>query len=500
MKILSTEQIREWDAYTILNEPIASIDLMERAAGAMLPFVLDSLQGVFGSNQKPQVDVFCGMGNNGGDGLVLARKLHALNFQVRVFILRLKEVGSQDFETNYQRIRELGIDCLEIQHEKDIHLIQCNECIIEALFGSGLQRSLEGLALQLVKHLNTLSAYKIALDLPAGLPGDIIHWQEQTCFLANETLTLEIPKQSLLFEATAKYAGTIQIVPIGLHPKFLKEVNTLWHVLGEEYKKVPSNNFAHKGVKGHALLVAGSYGKAGAAVLASKAALRAGCGLVTSYVPASVHPIIQQAFPEGMVETDEEQTEIRNFPNWVGKSAIGVGPGLGTHSATQMALIPWIQKVDIPVVIDADALNGIAQCLQAGKPFVFPKHSVLTPHPKEFERLFGSTQNGYERLVLASKKAIEHQCIIVLKGAITAICLPNEQVYFHVKSNPLLATAGSGDVLTGIIVSLLAQGYVPSEAAKRGVWIHGKTAQLLKEKGYKHAIAGDFIEQLAFVG
>jgi NAD(P)H-hydrate epimerase len=500
MKILSTAQIKEWDAYTILHEPISSLDLMERAASSAFAFFKDYLQTNFTNLNSPTIAVICGQRNNSGDGLVFAKLLQQEGREVQVYVLKLKDKGSADFEANLAACIALNIPIKWLENEFDLLQIPDHYIWIDALYGSGLSKNLQGLSAMLVQAINAKNGVKIAIDIPSGLFGDIqeaIQQQDAIIFQSNITYTFQQMKTSFLFPETGGFAGECKVVPIGLHPLYLKAIQDSWVWLEPnllEHK--PASKFDFKWEKGHAILIAGSYGKVGAALLSSKAALRAGSGLVTAYLPKVAYTIFQTAFPEAMVETDEELYEIRNFPDCSKYDAIGIGPGLGFHPYTVKGFGNWIKHIKTPIVIDADGLNICAELLKMHPDFSFPPNCILTPHHKEFDRLFGKCNKSFDRLNLAIEKAKQYNVIIVLKSAHTAIIGPQGNVFFNSTGNNLLATAGSGDVLTGIVTAMLAKGFEPIEAAKKAVYLHGILADSLQAKGYKNMIASDLVEEL----
>lgn len=492
MKLLTAAQIREWDAYTIAHEPISSVDLMERAASVCV----DSIEKIVNRHSYlKRILVLCGPGNNGGDGLVMARLLSKLSLNVEVFCVL--ETASNDQLIQKQKLPST-IPTNVLSDETKFPDLNGADCVIDALFGSGLNKPLTGLVAQLVDHVNQSEAFVVSIDIPSGLyaeVSDVEQLKQGSIVEADVTLTFQVPKLSFRHAEVAPYLGEIQVLNIGLHSDFLSTVDSSeFYVTRELISQIikPRPKFAHKGTFGHALMVAGSYGKLGAALLSSRAALRVGCGLLTSYVPKVGFTVLQSTLPEAMVQTDEELYEIRTFPQSDSFAAVGVGPGLGTHPSTSKSFLTWILKQARPMVLDADALNIIA----TSSGFVFPTQSVITPHPKEFDRLAGMSHSTFERLLKQKKYAQTNQIIVVLKGAYTTIALPDGRLYVNSTGNPALATAGSGDVLTGIITGLLAQQYEPAEAAILGVYLQGLCADQWVEKGNHTMIASDIVEMI----
>jgi len=494
MKLLSAKQTRDWDQYTILHEPITSIELMERAATKCVEWIKQHFP--FPGNN---FIVFCGKGNNGGDGLAIARMLIQQKRTVTVYILEPGHKGSDDFQANLSR--------LQASSKKEIHFIQNktffpaipeNSIVIDALFGSGLSRPLEGINAELVEHINQSGCKVISIDIPSGLFIDTSSLGNPV-IKATHTLSIQTFKLSFLVAENSSYTGNIQIINIGLMPEFLSDISIQNELVDEEiirsiYK--PRNPYAHKGKFGHALLVAGSYGKMGAAVLAAKACLRSGVGLLTCHIPQCGYTVLQTAQPEAMVVVDSNSAFITNaYPGASDYNAIGIGPGIGTAAETRSAIRQLLKQYKRPVVIDADGLN----CISMEKEILtcLPPCSILTPHPKEFERLFGECRNEYERIEKAVDNARSLNCIIVLKGHHTFIATPSGKGYFNNTGNAGMATGGSGDVLTGIITGLLAQNYEPVNAAVLGVYLHGTAGDFAAKKLSEEAmIASDIIEYI----
>jgi NAD(P)H-hydrate epimerase len=469
MEILSAESVRAWDAYTMQHEPVASIDLMERAAEACFSWL--EKNGYMGRS----FSVYCGKGNNGGDGLALARLLSAQDCAVTVHILEFGHIGTEDFQINLARLHQTAVEVRFIQGEEHFYRLSPEDVIVDALLGSGLNRALEGVTARLVEHINGSGNEIISVDIPSGLFVGRSS-RGNTVIRATHTLSFQVWKPAFLLPENEPWVGRVHILDIGLHPGFLTNLQseaTLLDpsVIRDIYK--PRQPFSHKGMFGHALLLAGSHGKIGAAVLASRACLRAGAGLLTVQVPGCGYGILQTGVPEAMVLTDDDENTLTALPaggvdNY---SVIGVGPGIGTGEGTAAFLRDLLGACRKPMVIDADALNILA----ANPDWMasLPPYSILTPHPREFERLFGASQDDYARLEKARDMARKHQCIIVLKGHYTFIAMPGGKGYFNSTGNAGMAKGGSGDALTGILTALLGQPYSPGEAALLGVYLHG---------------------------
>ncbi|MCX6239135.1 MAG: NAD(P)H-hydrate dehydratase [Bacteroidia bacterium] len=494
MKFFTTSQIAELDRYTIENEPIEAIDLMERASLQLA----DWISTRFDTTQR--IAVFAGPGNNGGDALAVSRMLTAKNFKVGVFIPDSGRNFTDSFLINLDRLR----GCAEVttinwnNNELLPELIDYN-LIIDGLFGSGLSRPLSGFPAELVKHLNHSGVPIIAIDIPSGLMGEDNQGNDPDAIIqASYTLTFQFPKLSFFFKENERFTGKWEVLPIGLHPTGIEQTQTPWHY--SDIKTMvsmlkPRGKFSHKGTYGHALLVAGSHGKMGAAVLAAKGCLRSGVGLLSVQIPFEEIPIMQIAVPEAMVEIGYiSDTENENRLKSKFKS-IGIGPGRGTNTGTVNDLNTLMKINSIPLVIDADALNVLSENPKMVQ--LLPEDSILTPHPLEFERLAGYTISDFERLKLALNFAKEHRIILILKGAYTAIALPDGNCWFNSTGNPGMATGGSGDVLTGILTGLLAQGYTPQETALLGVYLHGLSGDLcLSGSSEESLLAGDIADHL----
>jgi hydroxyethylthiazole kinase-like uncharacterized protein yjeF len=494
MKILSGKQTREADAYTIAHEPVASADLMERAALAFFNCFIKLY------NPQKHVQVFCGPGNNGGDGLAIARILAEKKYHVSVYILEIGGKFSPDFMVNQERLSHLPeVAVIYLKQGFKAPKIEKNSVVIDAVFGSGLSRPVTGIAAEVIDAINLSGAAVVAVDIPSGLYADLENQPGDCIVKADKTLSFHLPKLSFFFCSNAKYTGDWEILDIGLDASFIKGAITKHHYIDLQLatgilKK--RERCGHKGTYGHALIWAGSYGKTGAARLCAHACMNAGAGLTTAYIPAHAYDIFQAALPEVMVTTGTGENELTGFPDISKYSSVAIGPGIGIAPKTAAALSGLLKAAkDTPVVIDADALNIISE----NKEWLhnLPKDSVLTPHPKEFERLAGPSETDWERQGLATDFAKKYKCVLVLKGAYTSINLPDGTVYFNATGNPGMAKGGSGDVLTGIITGLLAQKYTVAEAAILGVYLHGRAGDIAAaEKGEWSMGARDLIEGL----
>lgn len=492
MKILNAEQIRAWDQYAIEHEPTASIDLMERAAGKCFQWLEENSWFVY------SFSIFCGKGNNGGDGLAMARMLAVQGCSVSVNILEFGHRGTDDFQTNLARLHQYPSVTIQfIQDETNFHSFTKETVIIDALFGSGLSRPLDGITAKLVDHINTSGCAIIAIDVPSGMSVDQSS-KGNTIIKANYTLSFQCYKPAFLVAENASFIGDVIILDIGLLSEYLSAIETNFELIDISmirsiYK--PRNPFAHKGNFGHAMIIAGSYGKIGAAVLSAKACLRSGAGLLTCFIPKCGYEILQTDVSEAMVMTDVNFSMVTKIDDEISKyEAIGIGPGLGTASETRTAIKEMLSIYKKPLVIDADGLNGIS--MERPLPSL-PPGSILTPHPKEFERLFGECKNDFERIEKAIGNAKSLNCLIVLKGHHSFIATPSGKGYFNSTGNAGMATAGSGDVLTGMITGLLAQGYSSEDAAILAAHLHGLAGDIAANKLSQEAmLAGDIIDHI----
>ncbi len=494
MKFFTTSQIRLLDQFTIENEPIASIDLMERAANAIYEKYLQTFDYRF------PVCIIAGPGNNGGDALALARMLQHTGLNVTVILLHNGKL-SADCEINKRRLIETFPEKLiEFENEFNAPEIAPDTIIIDGLFGSGLTQPLSGIFAEAVKWMNESGHKILSIDIPSGLQGEPLtpKGEQDMIVKADYTFSLQFPKLAFLLPESAAFAGNWEVLDIGIHPKAISETESNLNYLEkqdiQQLIKIRTK-FSHKGTYGHLLIVAGSKGMAGASVLAAKAALRSGVGLVTVHGPKCNRVIVQTAVNEAIFISDKNKnylTEVQNLENY---NALVLGPGIGTSPETVKMVEQLLVKWAKPCVIDADGLNIIAQHKYLLEKI--PSGSILTPHPKEFERLFGVCKNSYERMLKASEMAVKYKLILILKGAHTLIAQPDGQLFFNSTGNSGMATAGSGDVLTGILGSLLAQGYCLNDAAKLGVYIHGFAGDLaLNEQSEESLIAGDIVKNL----
>lgn len=493
MKIFRAAQVQEIDAYTIENEPVASEDLMERAALRLTSWYVRR----FHINQK--VVLFAGPGNNGGDALAMARLLADRQFKVECYLLEFGKM-SADCILNKKRLLEQDmVRFFELGKDDLLPSISKEDVLVDGIFGSGLTRPVSGFPARVIDHINQQDCDVIAIDIPSGLRGeDNAETIPGTVVRANFTLSFQFPFLSFFFSENNIYVGQWHILDIRLHPAAIRTTDTPYHTLVKEDVRgmLPQRDkFAHKGTFGHGLIISGSYGMMGAALLAGEACLRAGAGLTTLHIPRFGYNIIQTALPEALVSLDQSDILFSQAPGLEAFTAIGIGPGLGTKPNTARGLKMLLEKAGVALVIDADGLNILSEHPEWMD--LLPEGSILTPHPKEFDRLFGDSPNAYERHLKQRELAKKAGIVIVLKGAYTGIAGPDGSYFFNTTGNPGMATGGSGDVLTGLITGLLAQGMTAMEAALAGVYLHGLAGDLGAEKSSEEAlIAGDILKYI----
>ena len=505
MKILAAAQTYQLDQATIQEQNISSADLMERAAQALLHW----FYGQYGYGKTPtETLLLCGPGNNGGDGLALARLLHEANFPVRVALLPASK-HSSDWEHNRQRLPE-AVPVIDLAPD---HLprLAAGTVVVDALFGTGLSRPLEGVAAAVVAWLNRHHAPVLAIDLPSGLFADAPQPAGSPVVRATHTVSFGLPKLAFLLPQNAEFIGQWSVEDIELSAKFIAEAATPWHLTqmpqtddvtwtGQpptfDVRLPRRSKFAYKNTFGHALLLAGSRGKVGAAVLSAGACLRGGVGLLTVAVPGCGYDIIQITHPEAMCLPDPEADFISELPDLQSYQAVGIGPGLGQNGASRAVLEKLLRTAKVPLVIDADALNLLGEHRELLD--LLPANTVLTPHIGEFARLTEKTKDDYHRLDLLREFAQKHRVLVVLKGAYTAVAAPDGQVYFNTTGNPGMGTGGSGDVLTGLLLALRAdQRLAPLLAVRLAVLAHGHAGDLAaNETGEAGLIAGELVKYI----
>jgi NAD(P)H-hydrate epimerase len=495
MKIFTGAQIHELDQYTIQHEPIESIDLMERAAKALVRAICEQWP-----NSTPVI-VFAGPGNNGGDALAVARLLAEANYLVSAYLFNISGHLSSDCSMNRQRLSECKMiqSFVEVTQEFEPPQLEADTLVIDGLFGSGLNKPLAGGFASLVKYINTSPSRVVSIDLPSGMMSEDNTYNIRTNIIkADLTLTLQQPKLAFFFPENQEFLGKVRVLDIRLSAEGIQKIDAQYNIIEETEIRpliLGRDRYAHKGNMGNALLIAGSYGMAGAAVLAAKACLRSGAGKVTIHSPKRNNVILQISVPEAIVQLDTEETIFSEAVDTEGYTALGIGPGLGQNETSAIALIAQLRRTQCPIVADADALNMLAN--HRAWMTQLPKGIIITPHPKEFDRLEGNCADSYERLTKARELAERLQGYVIVKGHYSALCCPDGHVMFNNTGNAGMATAGSGDVLTGIITALLARGYQQRDACVVGMYLHGLAGDIAaKHVGMESLIASDLIKYL----
>lgn len=496
MKIFTSVQIHELDKYTIEHEPITSINLMERAATALTK----SIKELWGRDTR--VVVFAGPGNNGGDALAVARMLIDSQYDVQVFLFNTSGHLSEDCRQNRDRLQNMRNlqHFVEVTQEFNPPTLEKGMLVVDGLFGSGLNKPLTGGFASLVKYINASEAEVVSIDIPSGMMSEDNTYNVRANIVrADVTLTLGSKKLCMMMADNQPLLGDIYVLDINLSEEFIAKTESQYSIAEPDDVRAmikPRDPFAHKGNMGHALLIAGSYGMAGAAVLASRACMRSGVGKLTVHTPKRNYDIMQISVPEAILQMDKEETIFSQPSDTSGYDALGIGPGLGQNENSAIAVIAQIRSNKTPMVLDADALNILAShraWLQQ-----LPEGLILTPHPKELDRLIGaSSGDDFERLTRARELAQQLRAYVLLKGHYSAVCMPNGHIVFNSTGNAGMATAGSGDVLTGIITGLLARGCSRGEAAIAGMYLHGLAGDIAaKELGMESLVASDIINYL----
>jgi ADP-dependent NAD(P)H-hydrate dehydratase / NAD(P)H-hydrate epimerase len=495
MKILSSEQIKACDAFTIKSEPVSSVDLMERAANACTRSII----------KRDPVDadfvIFCGKGNNGGDGLAIVRLLLKRGFNAKVYILEHAKKGSEDFDTNLERLKEFKPECINyIRKSEDIDFIQMEKdsIIIDAIFGTGLNKKINGLSADVVNFINASGKYIFSIDIPSGLKADEGNEDSDVIVRSSMTLTFQFPKLSFLMAQNQDYVPFFEILDIGLSKEFIGSTKaSYYYITKSDLRPLLKHRkrFSHKGNFGHALLVAGAYGKMGAALMAAKACLKSGAGLLTIHTAQKGIDVLQSSLPEAMCSADLNAEIITDIPKLDKFNAVAVGPGIGVDHDTETVIKKLLQYSSQSLVIDADALNILAQ--NPTWLTFLPPSTILTPHVKEFDRLTQKHTDDFDRMKTAKNLSMKHNCIVVLKSAYTQIVMPDGNAFFNSTGNAGLAKGGSGDTLTGIILGLLARGYNAPQSALLAVYLHGSAADAcLKKINIESLLATDVINKI----
>lgn len=492
MKLLSAKQIYAADKFTIKKQQIKSEELMERAAVQLFNWLHLRIQGA-----QVKIHLFCGIGNNGGDGMVLARHLQEHGYNVAVYVVNYSKKRSEDFLINLERLKDRKVWPIFLEEDSALPAIDREEIIVDAIFGIGLNRPPAPWVANLIRHLNESVAFILSVDIPSGLSTNGVPQDKTTVVKANYTLTFQAPKMVFFLPETGIYSNEWEALDIGLDQEFLSGLETDFELVGKNEVLlfyIPREKFSHKGSYGHALMIGGSYGKIGAVHLASRACLFAGSGLVTAYVPKCGYVPLQTNLSEAMVITDVGEAHISKINFEIKPTVIGIGVGMGKEKETVAAFSDFMTKSKTPLVVDADALNILADNKELLSNL--PSKAILTPHPKELERLIGPWKDDFDKLKKTKAFSEKYDVIVIIKGAHT-ITIYGGKGYVNTTGNPGMATGGSGDVLTGILTGLLAQHYEPLKAAIFGVYLHGKAGDKAVEKtGYQALSASNIIDAI----
>lgn len=489
LKLLTAKQTKEADQYTILNEPIRSSDLMERACKAFVKVFMERL-----NDRKKNIIVFCGKGNNGGDGLAISRMLLDEGYQnLQVFIADFSDKASEDFELNLERLQLKDGTIFYLKSADDIDL-QESEVVIDALLGSGLNKPLEKDWDKLVKKINQFPGFKISVDVPTGMPceGELFN----DCIVKSDlTITFQRPKLNFLLPISSPYIKEWKVVNIGLNENYIQSTASpyFWFWKGDVQNYIKARQpFEHKGLLGHALIIAGADETMGAALLCTEACHKSGAGLTSVLIPEGGLRALNARVPEAMYVSRSKIESI----DWDTYRVIGIGPGLGTSDESLTILKVALQNFKKPMVIDADAINLLAKHPNLLEKV--PENSVLTPHMKEFDRLFGTHDSWWKRIETALVQAVKLKVYIILKNRYTMIFTPEGICYFNSSGSPAMASGGMGDVLTGMITSMLAQRYPVEKAVQLAVFSHGYVGEQLAQKMYV-VPATSLIKQIPYV-
>lgn len=490
--LLTSSQMRDADAHTISSQAITSLELMEAAS---IAFVKEFKLVV--SDKHIPVSIYCGTGNNGGDGLAIARLLKEDGFEnITVVIARFFEKSTADFEANLERVKLAGISLTEVSEISQLPE-EKPEIIIDGLLGSGLSKPVEGKLTKLIDYINALRKKIISIDVPSGFPCEGTIDTNSAVIKAALVISFQRPKINFFFPESDGIIDEFKTVNIGLDEPYIQSRESHWKLTEEkDIRNIikPRKNFSHKGTYGHALIIAGSEETMGAALMCADACLHAGAGLTTACIPESGLVALNTRSPEIMALLRDQPITAEKLGNY---TAIALGPGLGTDDGSLMLLKSALAGFKAPMVLDADALTILSKLPELLEQL--PALSILTPHMKEFDRMFGDHKSWWERIETARQKATELNVIIVLKNQYSFIVMPDGAVLINPTGNPAMAVGGMGDVLTGMITGFMAQGYSPAEAAVISCFLHGKAGDDLKDDGMNSIPPRYVIEKLPFV-
>jgi hydroxyethylthiazole kinase-like uncharacterized protein yjeF len=473
MKILSVKQIREADIYTIENEPVASIDLMERASKKVVDWLTENF-----SNQN-KVVVLAGSGNNGGDGLAIARLLYEQNYTVKV-VLVMGEKGSKDFEINLSRLS--SINAVDITSELSSDDNFKDTIFIDAIFGSGLSRPIEGNIAEFIHKVNGMEGVKIAVDIPSGIFADEPSLGN-TIFIADYTLSFQVPKLAFMIAENQKFIGHFEILNIGLSNDYINNCisdYSIYELTNTIKSSIKVESIAHKGDRGRACIIAGGHARMGATILAAKGALHSGIGLLTVQACPHCIEIIQIQIPEALILEDENEYALGSFLKYEKQDVLVFGPAVGFANKTVALLKEILKSYQGQLILDADAISILAQNREMLE--LLPEGAILTPHHGEFRRLVGNYSNNFEALMQLKSFCMHHKVVVILKGKYSAVCDANGKISFNTSGNPGMAKGGSGDLLCGILAGLAPRINNPYKTAKLAVFLHGIAGDISLKK------------------
>ena len=494
MKIFTSKDISEIDRYTIAHEGVSSWELMERAASSIAKVIMERWL------PKQRIVIFAGPGNNGGDALAVARLIADQGYSSEVFLFNTKSSLSPDCLKNRNMLKDSeNVIFTEVKQSFDFPDLSETDVVVDGLFGNGLKERLVGGYVSIIKNINESGAFVISIDIPSGLFGETNYYTILSNVIhANLTLSIQFPRLSFFYKENAQCIGEWRTIDIGLSRTAMHNTPSNYYLIDsvavkEALKSRPT--FGDKNDFGRIYIAAGSLGMVGASVICTKAALRTGVGVVTTHTPSCGYLPMQIAVPEAIVDTDDDNCHITKIEPHPKASAVAIGPGIGTEKETINALGTFLKRAKKPVILDADALNCIAKVSMLISDI--PMNSILTPNEAEFDRLFGDSFSEEERVKKAVDVAFKKKIIIILKGHYTKVIRPDGKVYINTSGNSGMATAGSGDALTGIIAALIGQGYSPCAAATIGVHIHGLAGDLAKKRHSEFGvIASDIVDNI----
>lgn len=470
--LLNQEQMRAADAFTIKEKDILSVDLMESASQAFADAFAEEVP-----DQETPIAVVCGKGNNGGDGLAIVRLLKDAGYaNVSVYLIAFSAKETEEYKINLKRLEELWFPMVTVSTPEELPELK-DHLVIDAILGSGLNKPLEGPYRQLVQQVNHSGLRIIAVDVPTGFPAEGAIDPDGVYLKADLVICFQRPKINFFFPESVQALDRFRVVEIGLDEEFMEKCDSAYQLTDDNAITdlvKPRKSFTHKGTYGHALIIAGQRETMGAALLSAGACLHGGAGLTTVSIPESGLTALNASLPEVMYLDREklDTEEIKKF------KVIAAGPGLGTGEDS-VELMKRLLKLKLPLIVDADALNILgdhADLLDMVSP-----GSILTPHMKEFDHLFGHHSSWWERLETARKKAVEMNCVIILKNQYTFIVGQDGNVKINSTGNPAMAQGGMGDVLTGLVASFLAQGFTAGQAACIACYLHGRAGDDLAE-------------------